>query len=63
VISLVLLIGIYVMVFGVALVGVALMFLSFRARGRYQASCSRVRLRQPGTPVRRQRTTTRTTTR
>jgi hypothetical protein len=54
VISLVWIIGIYAMI-----IGIALMFLSFRARHRYQASVSRVWLRQPGAPVRRQRTTMR----
>ena len=54
VISLVLLVGIYVVVFGVALI-----FLSFRARNRSQASLSEVRLRQPGAPVRRQQHPTR----
>jgi len=54
VISLVLIIGIYAMIFSVAL-----MVLSFRARGCHQVSVSKVRLRQPGPPVRRQRTTMR----
>jgi hypothetical protein len=49
VISLVWIIGIYVVIFSVAL-----MIFSFRARDRYQASYSKVRLRQPA-PVRRQR--------
>jgi hypothetical protein len=54
VISLVWISGIYVMIFGVAL-----MILGFKARGRYQASVSRVRLWQPRLPSRRQRTTMR----
>ena len=53
-ISLVWIIGIYAMLFGVAL-----MVLSFRARSRYQAGVSKVRLRQPEAPIRRQRTTMR----
>jgi hypothetical protein len=53
VISLVWIIGIYVVIFSVAL-----MILSFRARSHYQASCSKVRLRQPA-PVRRQQRTMR----
>ena len=43
-ILLVWLIGIYVMLFGVAL-----MVLGFRARGRYHARAHKVRLRQPET--------------
>ena len=46
VISLMWIIGIYAMIFRVAL-----MIISFRARGRYQASYSKVRLRQPASPV------------
>jgi hypothetical protein len=46
VISLVWIIGIQAMIFGVALI-----VLSFRARGRYQASISKVGLRQSGPPL------------
>ena len=53
-ISLLWIIGIYAMIFGVAL-----MVLGFRALDRYQANVSKVRLRQQETPVRRQRTTMR----
>ena len=43
-IALVWIIGIYAMIFGVAL-----MVLGFRARGRYHARAHKVRLRQPET--------------
>lgn len=48
-IELVWIIGIYAMIFGVAL-----MVLGFRARGRYHARAHKVRLKQPETRDRRE---------
>ena len=48
-IELVWIIGIYAMIFGVAL-----MVLGFRVRGRYHARAHKVRLRQPETRDRRE---------
>jgi hypothetical protein len=50
---------VWVIGFYAVILSVALMILSFRTRGRYQASCSKVRLSKPAPTVRRQQRTMR----